>query len=178
MIRMLPPLFCRRSSRASAKFIDQSLANISMSYPLNSRQDSAANAWKKEIFHQMNMFQFDCCLRHIPTPSSMPIQSLMTIQSSRSCSNSKAVVIRFNKIYNLFLRIFNLQFWWQLKNRSLPKRRSWFLFRLATKMFMSRLSRSRKSKSFKKLFLITIIMKSSSNNSLMTNNHKRIATPG
>jgi len=174
---VLPPLFCRRSSHVIASFIDHSLANICMSSPPNSLQDSAVNAWKKEISHQMNMFLSDCCLRHLLTPPSMPIQSWMTVQSPRRCNYSKALVIRLVKIYHLFSTILNLKFQLPLKNRRLPKRTSSLLFRLVTKVYMIPLRRSRKSKSFKNLSKKSMIMKICSNDSSMTNTHKPIATP-
>jgi len=139
-----PPLFCRRPSHASARSTDQSLANISMSRPPNSPQDSAANAWKKEISHQMNVFLSDCCFKHHLTPPSMPIHNWTTIQSPRRYSDSKALVIRFKMIYQLFSTILNLQFPWPLKNRRLPKRTNSLLFRLLTKVFMTPLRKSRK----------------------------------
>ena len=143
LIRVLPPHFWRKFSLANARSIDRSLANMFMSNPLNSHQDSAANAWKKEISHQMNMFLSDCCSRHHLTPPSMPIHNWTTIQSPRY-SDYKALVIRFKMIYQLFSTILNLQFPWPFKNRSLPKRTNSLLFRLLTKVFMTPLRRSRK----------------------------------
>ena len=159
LIRVLPPHFWRKFSLANARSIDQSLANISMSRPPNSPQDSAANAWKKEISHQMNMFLSDCCSRHHLTPPSMPIHNWTTIQSPRRCSDSKALVNRFKIIYQLFSTILNLQFQWPLKNRRLPKRTSSLLFQLVTKIFLTLLRRSRKYKNFKNLLKTTMIMK-------------------
>jgi len=168
---MLPPLFWRRFFLASASSIDHSLVNICMLNPPHSPQDSAANAWKKEIFFQMNMFLFDCCFRHLLTPPSMPIHSLTTVSSPRRYSNSKALVIRFTKIYHLSSTILDLQYQWPLRDRSL------LLFRLVTKVFMIHLSRYHKSKSLKNLFMTAMTMKSHSNDSSMTNTLKLISTP-
>ena len=173
---MLPPTFFRMSSHASARFIEYSIANISMWSHLNSLQDCAVNAWKKEIFHQMNMFQFDYCLMHIPIPSSMLTQSWAIIQLPRRYSNSKAHATRLRQIFPLFSIIFNLPFQVQLKTRSPLKRRSSLSFRLVTKICLIPLSRSRKLKSFKNLWKAIIITKSNSNNSSITNIHKHITT--
>ena len=134
LTQVLPLLFWRIFSHANARFIDNSHANICMLNPLNSRQDSAANAWKKDIFHQMKLFLFDCCFRHLQTPHSKPTQSWTTLQSPRKYINSKALVIKLQKSYHLFSTILSLQFQSPFKNRSLPKRTSSLLFRLVTKV--------------------------------------------
>jgi len=174
---VLPPPSCRRSSLVNVSSINHSLANICMSSPPNSRQDFAVNVWKKEISHRMNMFLSDCCLRHLQTQPSMPIQSWMTVKSSRRCNDSKALVTRLEKIYHLFSIILNRKLQLPLKNRRLPKKTSLLLFRLVTKVFMIHLRRSHKSKSFKNLSKKTMIRKICSNNSSMNNIQKPTATP-
>ena len=123
------------------------------------------------------MFLSDYCFRHLPTLPSTPILSWTTLQSPRSYSDSKALMIRLQKISHLFLTILNLQFQWPLKNRRLPKRANSLLFRLATKVYTIPLHRSLKSKNFKNLLKATVIMKSCSNNSSMTNIQTQISTP-
>jgi len=174
---VLPPPSWRGFSIANVRSIDRTLANICMSSPPNSCQDSAANALKKEIFHQMNLFLSDCCFRHHQIPPSMPIQNWMTAQSPRKFRDSKALAIRLQTIYLLSSTILDLQFQRPLKNRSMPKRTNSCLFLLVTKEYVIPLRRSLRSKSFKNLVKVTTIKKDCSNDSLMTNISKQIITP-